>query len=171
MTVKFILEFLVLIGALLMGARAGGVGLGLWGAVGLLVLVAAFGVGPGAIPGEVLLIVLTVIMAASAMEVAGGVDFLVRVAERIIRKNPKQVTIVAPLVTYGFTFASGTGHIVYPLLPVIYEVAHPPIAGHRAGVARRNVPGRERLLLHPQLRNVDCGDAIRPLRHGSGNTF
>jgi anaerobic C4-dicarboxylate transporter DcuA len=68
--------------------------------------------------------VLTVIMAASAMEVAGGVDFLVRTAERIIRGNPKQVTIIAPLVTYGFTFASGTGHIVYPLLPVIYEVAH-----------------------------------------------
>ena len=164
MTVKFVLEFLVLIGALLMGARAGGVGLGLWGAVGLLVLVAGFGVAPGAIPGQVLIVVLTVIVAASAMEVAGGMDFLVR-------KNPKQVTIVAPLVTYGFTFASGTGHIVYPLLPVIYEVAHPPIAGHRAGVARRNVPGRERLLLHPQLRNVDCGDAIRPLRHGSGNTF
>src|SRR6516164_9049986 len=123
MTVKLILEFLVLLGALLMGARAGGVALGLWGAVGLLVLVAGFGIGPGAIPGEVLLIVLTVIMAASAMEVAGGVDFLVRLAERIIRKNPRQVTIVAPLVTYGFTFASGTGHIVYPLLPVIYEVA------------------------------------------------
>jgi anaerobic C4-dicarboxylate transporter DcuA len=124
MNLKLLLEFAVLIGALLMGARAGGVGLGLWGAVGLLVLVVGFGVPPGAIPGEVLIIVLTVIMAASAMEVAGGVDFLVRVAERIIRKNPKQITIVAPLVTYGFTFASGTGHIVYPLLPVIYEVAH-----------------------------------------------
>ena len=124
MTLKLVLEFSVLIGALLMGARAGGVGLGLWGAVGLLVLVVGFGVPPGAIPGEVLIIVLTVIMAASAMEVAGGIDFLVRVAEKIIRKNPKQVTIVAPLVTYGFTFASGTGHIVYPLLPVIYEVAH-----------------------------------------------
>jgi anaerobic C4-dicarboxylate transporter DcuA len=124
MTVKLVLEFLVLIGALLMGAREGGIALGLWGAVGLLVLVVGFGVPPGAIPGEVLIIVLTVIMAASAMEVAGGVDFLVRVAEHIIRKNPKQVTIVAPLVTYGFTFASGTGHIVYPLLPVIYEVAH-----------------------------------------------
>ncbi len=124
MSIKLILEFAVLLGALLMGARAGGVGLGLWGAVGLLVLVVGFGVPPGAIPGEVLIIVLTVIMAASAMEVAGGVDFLVRVAEKIIRKNPKQVTIVAPLVTYGFTFASGTGHIVYPLLPVIYEVAH-----------------------------------------------
>jgi anaerobic C4-dicarboxylate transporter DcuA len=124
MDIKLILEFAVLLGALFMGARAGGVGLGLWGAVGLLVLVVGFGVPPGAIPGEVLIIVLTVIMAASAMEVAGGIEFLVRVAERIIRKNPKQVTIVAPLVTYGFTFASGTGHIVYPLLPVIYEVAH-----------------------------------------------
>src|SRR6476619_8480606 len=124
MDLKLILEFLVILGALAMGARAGGVGLGLWGAVGLLVLVVGFGIAPAAIPGEVLLIVLTVIMAASAMEVAGGIDFLVRVAEKIIRKNPKQVTIVAPLVTYGFTFASGTGHIVYPLLPVIFEVAH-----------------------------------------------
>ncbi len=107
-----------------MGSRTEGVGLGLWGAVGLLVLVVGFGIAPAAIPGEVLLIVLTVIMAASAMEVAGGIDFLVLVAEKIIRKNPKQVTIVAPLVTYAFTFAAGTGHIVYPLLPVIYEVAH-----------------------------------------------
>ena len=124
MDYKLILEFLVILGALAMGARAGGVGLGLWGAVGLLVLVVCFGIVPASLPGDVLLIVLTVIMAASAMEVAGGIDFLVRVAEKIIRKNPKQVTIVAPLVTYGFTFAAGTGHIVYPLLPVIYEVAH-----------------------------------------------
>ena len=124
MDIKLILEILVILGALAMGARVGGVGLGLWGAVGLLVLVVVFGIAPGSIPGDVLLIVLTVIMAASTMEVAGGIDFLVRVAEKIIRKNPKQVTIVAPLVTYGFTFAAGTGHIVYPLLPVIYEVAH-----------------------------------------------
>src|SRR6187549_3850515 len=121
---QLILQFLVIIGALAMGARAGGVGLGLWGAVGLLVLVVAFGIVPAKLPGDVLLIVLTVIMSASAMEVAGGIDFLVSVAEKIIRKNPKQVTIVAPLVTYAFTFAAGTGHIVYPLLPVIYEVAH-----------------------------------------------
>ena len=58
------------------------------------------------------------------MEVAGGIDFLVRVGERIIRKNPKHITIIAPLVTYVFTFAVGTGHIVYPLLPVIYKMAH-----------------------------------------------
>jgi anaerobic C4-dicarboxylate transporter DcuA len=121
---RLTLEFLVLLGAIAMGARTGGVGLGLWGAMGLLVLILGFDIAPANIPGEVLLIVFTVIMAASAMEVAGGIDFLVRVAERIIRKNPKQITIVAPLVTYGFTFAAGTGHIVYPLLPVIYEVAH-----------------------------------------------
>lgn len=124
MDISFILQLLVIFGALAMGARVGGVGLGLWGAVGLLVLVIGFRIPPSGIPGEVLLIVLTVIMAASAMEVAGGIDFLVRVAEKIIRKNPKQITIVAPLVTYVFTFAAGTGHIVYPLLPVIYEVAH-----------------------------------------------
>src|SRR5215813_3890228 len=99
MDIKLILEFVVILGAIAMGARAGGVGLGLWGAVGLLVLVAGFDIPPAAIPGEVLIIVLTVIMAASAIEVAGGVDFLVRVAERIIRRNPKQVTLVAPLVT------------------------------------------------------------------------
>src|SRR5271169_1203596 len=121
---RLILEFLVIVGALAMGARVGGVGLGLWGAVGLLVLVVGFDVAPANIPGEVILIVLTVIMAASAMEVAGGIDFLVSVAEQIIRRNPKQITVIAPLVTYSFTFAAGTGHIVYPLLPVIYEVAH-----------------------------------------------
>jgi anaerobic C4-dicarboxylate transporter DcuA len=96
---KLILEFLVIVGALAMGARMGGVGLSLWSAVGLLVLVVGFDVAPANIPGEV---ILTVLMAASAMEVAGGIDFLVRIAERIIRRNPKQITIIAPLVTYGF---------------------------------------------------------------------
>src|SRR5262245_54142203 len=71
-----------------------------------------------------MLIILAVIMAASVMDAAGGIDFLVRIAERVIRANPKYVTIVAPLTTWSFTFVAGTGHIVYPLLPVIYETAH-----------------------------------------------
>lgn len=116
-------QLVVLLAAIAIGARAGGVGMGLWGGVGLAVLVFGFGVAPGSIPGEVLLIILAVIMAASAMEAAGGIDFLVRVAAGIIRKRPRQVTIVAPLVAYAFTFLAGTGHIFYPLLPVIYEVA------------------------------------------------
>jgi len=117
------LELIVLLAAIAIGARAGGVGMGLWGGVGLAVLVFLFGEKPGSIPGDVLLIILTVIMAASAMEAAGGIDFLVQVASRIIRKSPRHVTIVAPLVAYLFTFLSGTGHVFYPLLPVIYEVA------------------------------------------------
>lgn len=117
------LQLAVVLFAIAMGARVGGVGMGLWGGVGLAILVFVFGESPGAIPGEVLLIILTVIMAASAMEAAGGIDFLVKVAAGLIRKSPQHVTIVAPLVAYLFTFLAGTGHIFYPLLPVIYEVA------------------------------------------------
>jgi len=124
MTFAIALQFAVVLAAIWMGARYSGVGLGLWGAVGLLVLVVAFGVKPTSPPVDVMLIILAVIMAASVMDAAGGIDFLVRVAERIIRANPKYVTIVAPLITWSFSFVAGTGHIVYPLLPVIYETAH-----------------------------------------------
>jgi hypothetical protein len=110
------LQFVVVLAAIWMGARYSGVGLGLWGAVGLLVLVVGFGVTPTSPPIDVMLIILAVIMAASVMDAAGGIDFLVRLAERIIRANPKYVTIVAPLTTWSFSFVAGTGHIVYPLL-------------------------------------------------------
>ncbi|MCK6458753.1 MAG: anaerobic C4-dicarboxylate transporter [Planctomycetes bacterium] len=124
MDIAILLEFAVVLAAIWMGARFSGVGLGLWGAVGLLVLVVGFGVTPTSPPIDVMLIILAVIMAASVMDAAGGIDFLVRIAERIIRANPKYVTIVAPLTTWTFSFVAGTGHIVYPLLPVIYETAH-----------------------------------------------
>src|SRR3954465_9909554 len=123
MTVMLVVQLIVLLAAIAIGARAGGVGMGLWGGVGMAVLVFGFRAAPGSIPGEVLLIILSVIMAASAMEAAGGIDYLVRIAAGIIRKNPKQVTLIAPVVAYFFTFLAGTGHIFYPLLPVIYEVA------------------------------------------------
>jgi anaerobic C4-dicarboxylate transporter DcuA len=124
MTLSIVMQFVVVLAAIWMGSRYSGVGLGLWGAVGLLVLAVAFGVAPTSPPIDVMLIILAVIMAASVMDAAGGIDFLVRIAERIIRANPKYVTIVAPLTTWSFTFVAGTGHIVYPLLPVIYETAH-----------------------------------------------
>lgn len=118
------LQFVVVLAAIWIGARYSGVGLGLWGAVGLLVLIVVFGVTPTSPPIDVMLIILAVIMAASVMDAAGGIDFLVRIAERIIRANPKYVTIVAPLTAWSFTFVAGTGHIIYPLLPVIYETAY-----------------------------------------------
>jgi len=123
MSFSLIIQLVVLLGAIAAGARAGGVGMGLWGGVGLVILVFLFNAVPGSIPGEVLLIILAVIMAASAMEAAGGIEYLVRIAAAIIRKSPRHVTIIAPVVAYVFTFLAGTGHIFYPLLPVIYEVA------------------------------------------------
>ena len=124
MTVSIVLQFVVMLAAIWMGARSSGVGLGLWGAVGLLVLMVVFGVNPTSPPIDVMLIILAVIMAASVMDAAGGIEFLVRIAEGVIRANPQYVTIVAPLTTWTFTFVAGTGHIIYPLLPVIYETAH-----------------------------------------------
>ena len=123
MTIAILLQFVVVLAAIWMGARYSGVGLGLWGAVGLLVLVVGFGVTPTSPPIDVMLIILAVIMAASVMDAAGGIDFLVRVAEGIIRANPKYVTIVAPLTTWSFSFVAGTGHIVYPLLPAFLALS------------------------------------------------
>ncbi|MEN6321763.1 MAG: anaerobic C4-dicarboxylate transporter [Syntrophaceae bacterium] len=124
MALSIALQFVVVLAAIWIGARYSGVGLGLWGAVGLLVLIVVFGITPTSPPIDVMLIILAVIMAASVMDAAGGINFLVRIAERIIRANPKYVTIVAPLTTWCFTFVAGTGHIIYPLLPVIYETAY-----------------------------------------------
>lgn len=124
MSLKILLEFAVVLGAILLGSRAGGVGLGLWGGFGVLILGYFFGLPPTAPPIDVMLIILAVIMATSVMEAAGGIDFLVRAAEKIIRRNPKHITIVAPLVSYVFSVGAGTGHVFYPLLPIIHEVAY-----------------------------------------------
>jgi anaerobic C4-dicarboxylate transporter DcuA len=84
-----------------------------------------FGLGrrPGAFPGEVLLIVLCVVTAAAALQAAGGLDLMVSVAERVLRRHPRQITMIAPFVSYLFTFVSGTGHVAYSLLPIIAEVS------------------------------------------------
>jgi len=117
-----LLHLAVVAAAIIAGARSGGVGMGMWGGAGLLVL-SALGVAPTTPPVDVMLVVLAVITAAAALDAAGGIDVLVRVAERVIRARPRAVTFVAPLVTWTFTFVAGTGHVVYPLLPVIAETA------------------------------------------------
>jgi len=123
MTLNMLLEFVVVLAAIVLGSRAGGVGLGFWGGVGVLVLTFGFGLPPTSPPIDVMLIILAVIMAASVMEAAGGIHYLVSVAERIIRRNPRQITLVAPVVAYAFTLGAGTGHVFYPLLPIIHDVA------------------------------------------------
>ncbi|MDR3685463.1 MAG: anaerobic C4-dicarboxylate transporter family protein [Coriobacteriia bacterium] len=123
-TVLVVLELAVVIGAIVMGVRMGGMGLGIWGAAGVAVLVFVFHLSPGTTPGSAMLIILAVITAASAMQAAGGIDFLVKIAAGIIRKNPKQITLIAPLVSYAFTVGAGTSNIFFPLIPVIYEVSY-----------------------------------------------
>jgi anaerobic C4-dicarboxylate transporter DcuA len=93
------------------------------GGVGLFIFVFLFGLPPGSPPGTVLGMILAVITALSLLEAAGGLDLVVRLAEKILRGNPRRVTVLAPLVTYALVFASGTQHVIYALLPVIAEVA------------------------------------------------
>ena len=118
-----LVQLLLVLVCIIIGARLGGIGLGVMGGVGVAVLTFVFGLQPGALPIDVMLMIAAVISAAACMQAAGGLDYMVKVAERILRSNPQYVTILAPLVTYAFTFLAGTGHVAYSVLPVIAEVA------------------------------------------------
>ena len=124
MSVSFVLEALVVLGCIVMGTRAGGVGVGLWGGVGTFILVFIFGEAPGDPPAAAIAIILAVVTTAALMQAAGGIDWMVAVAARVIEKRPKQITVIAPLTTFLFCVGSGTGNIIYPLLPVIYDVSY-----------------------------------------------
>ncbi len=118
-----LIQLLFVLVCIIVGARIGGIGLGVMGGLGVAILTFFFGLQPTAPPIDVMLMIAAVISAAAAMQAAGGLDFLVSVAEKILRRHPQYVTILAPLVTYSFTFLAGTGHVAYSVLPVIAEVA------------------------------------------------
>jgi len=117
------LQLAVLLICIFIGARLSGIGLGVMGMIGLLILMFVFGVQPSDPPLEVMLIIMSVVTAAAALQAAGGMDYLVKVAGNILRSHPGQVTILGPLVTYCFTLFAGTAHISYSILPIIAEVA------------------------------------------------
>ncbi|KQP71195.1 hypothetical protein ASF40_05165 [Microbacterium sp. Leaf288] len=123
-TVIVILQACVVIGAIVMGVRTGGIGLGLWGVVGTAILVFVFRLEPGSPPVDAFFIIIAVITASSAMQAAGGIDYLVAIASKIIQRNPARLTFVAPLVAFVFTVLSGTSNIFFALIPVIYETAY-----------------------------------------------
>ena len=116
-------ELFLVLACIVAGARLGGIGLGVMGGLGVALLVFVFGLEPTAPPIDVMLMIAAVISAASCMQATGGLDYMVKLAERILRKHPQYVTLIAPLVTYTFTFLAGTGHVAYSVLPVIAEVA------------------------------------------------
>jgi anaerobic C4-dicarboxylate transporter DcuA len=119
----FWVEFAIVLACIFFGARLGGVGLGTVAGLGLAVLVFGFRQPAGTMPVDVLLIIVAVVTAASALQAAGGLDWMVRVAERILRARPQAITFVAPAVSWVFTLFAGTGHVAYALLPVIAETS------------------------------------------------
>jgi anaerobic C4-dicarboxylate transporter len=128
-TISILLQFVVVLAAIWMGARYSGVGWACGAPWACSCWCLAFGVNPTSAPIDVMLIILAVIMAASVMDAAGGIDFSCASPRGIIRANPKYVTIVAPLTTWSFTFLAGTGHIVYPLLPSSTRPRTSPASG------------------------------------------
>jgi anaerobic C4-dicarboxylate transporter DcuA len=115
-------QFAVVLAAIFIGARLGGIAIGFAGGLGVLVL-ALLGLTPGEMPLDVISIIMSVIVAIAAMQVAGGMDYLVDLADRILRRNPKHLTFLAPIITYLMTLMAGTGHTAFSTMPVITEVA------------------------------------------------
>ncbi|PII84069.1 C4-dicarboxylate ABC transporter [Leucobacter sp. OLJS4] len=120
----FIAQLVVVLGCIVMGTRSSGVGLGLWGGTGVAILVFGFRLAPGSPPVDALLIVLSVVLASSMMQAAGGIDWMVSIAAKLISRSPKQITLVAPLVSFLFSVGAGTSNILYPLLPVIQDLSY-----------------------------------------------
>lgn len=119
----FWLELVIVLGMLLIGARFGGMFLGMSSGLALAILIFGFGCVPGTPPIDVMMIIMTVVVIASVLQASGGMEFLIQVAIKWLKKNPKRITIYAPLISWLFTFMCGTGNIVFGILPVIAEVA------------------------------------------------
>ena len=122
-TYILIFEFLFLLGILYIGSRYGGIGLGVISGIGLVIEIFVFRMPPASAPIEVMLIILAVVTCASILEATGGLKFMLQVAEKILRKNPKQITFLGPIATYTLTLMLGTGHAVYSIMPIIGDIA------------------------------------------------
>ena len=122
-TFLILLQLAIVLAMIFIGAKKGGIGLGIYGMVGVFILVFVFGEEPGAIPIDVMLIIVSVITASAALQAAGGLDYMVNVAARFLKKHPSRITFYAPLVTWFFTLCTGTAHTCYAMLPIISEIA------------------------------------------------
>lgn len=117
------LQLFIVLALIFIGARVGGIGLGIYGMVGVFILVFIFGLKPGNPPIDVMLIIVSVITAAASLQAAGGLDYLVGLAAKFLRKHPEHITYYGPLVTWLFCLVAGTAHTSYSLLPIISEIA------------------------------------------------
>lgn len=122
-TALIFLQLAIVVALIFKGARVGGIGLGIYGMVGVFILVFGFGLKPGNLPIDVMLIIVSVITAAATLQAAGGLDYLVGLAAKFLRKHPTRITYFGPLTTWLFCLVAGTAHTSYSLLPIISEIA------------------------------------------------
>ena len=144
----FWIELLIVLVMIFIGTRKGGPFMALAGGIGMFILTFFLHVSPSDPPITVIRIMIAVILAASAMQAAGGLDYMVRLAEKILRKHPEHITVLAPVIAYIFTFMCGTGHIVYSLLPVINEIAMDTGIRPERPIYRRRIPECHHRLPH-----------------------
>ena len=122
-TFLVLFQLCIVLALIFIGARVGGIGLGIYGMVGVFILVFIFGMHPGKVPIDVMLIIASVITATAALQAAGGLDYLVGLAAKFLRKHPTHITYYGPLTTWLFCLVAGTAHTSYALLPIISEIA------------------------------------------------
>lgn len=120
---QFVIQLIIVLICLFYGAKKGGVALGMLGGVGLLIMVFGFNINPGKPAIDVMLTILAVVVASATLQASGGLDVMLQIAEKILRKNPKYISILAPFVSCFLTMLCGTGHVVYTLLPIVYDIA------------------------------------------------
>ncbi len=123
MTIMMIIQLLVVLLALYVGSRFGSLALGAISGIGLAILVFGFGLKPGTPPTDVIYIIIAAVTCAGIMQASGGMDWLIQIAERLLRKHPDRITFLAPLCTFFLTVLVGTGHVVYTLMPIIVDIA------------------------------------------------
>lgn len=122
-TALVLLQLAIVLAMIFIGARVGSIGLGMYGMIGVFILVFIFGLEPGNIPIDVMLIIVAVITASAALQAAGGLDYMVEVAAKFLRKHPNHITFYGPLTTWLFCILAGTAHTCYALLPIISEIS------------------------------------------------
>ena len=123
MSLVMILQLLIVLGALWVGSRYGSLALGAISGIGLAILVFCFGLKPGTPPTDVIYIIIAAVTCAGIMQASGGMDWLIQIAEKMLRKHPDRITFLAPLCTFFLTVLVGTGHVVYTLMPIICDIA------------------------------------------------
>ena len=123
MSLLMILQLLIVLGALWVGSRYGSLALGAISGIGLALLVFGFGLKPGNPPTDVIYIIIAAVTCAGIMQASGGMDWLIQIAEKMLRRHPDRITFLAPLTTFFLTVLVGTGHVVYTLMPIICDIA------------------------------------------------